>query len=90
MSSLAYELVCNPEIQQKLFEEIQGCENELNGAKVSYEKIQNLKYLDQCISETLRKWTVAPVSLQTPQSFRSFVVIIYLFPDDRTSVCKRL
>jgi cytochrome P450 family 9 len=62
MSSLAYELVCNPDIQQKLFEEIQAAENELDGKKVSYEKIQSLKYLDKCVSEILRKWTVAPVS----------------------------
>jgi cytochrome P450 family 9 len=62
MSFLAYELVCNPEIQQKLFEEIQEMESELDGKKISYEQIQRMKYLDQTISETLRKWPVAPVS----------------------------
>lgn len=62
MSFMSYELVCNPEIQQKLFEEVMEMENELGGKKVSYEKIQGMKYLDQCVSETLRKWPVAAVS----------------------------
>lgn len=62
MSFMAYELVCNPEVQQKLYEEIQEMENKLDGKKITYEQIQGLKYLDQTISETLRKWPAAVVS----------------------------
>jgi cytochrome P450 family 9 len=62
MSYLAYELVCNPDIQQTLYDEILEAEIELGGKKISYEGIQGLKYLDQCISETLRKWPIAFVS----------------------------
>ena len=62
MSFLAYELVCNPEVQQKVYDEIQQMEKSLGGKKISYEEIQGMKYLDQCISETLRKWPAAIVS----------------------------
>ena len=59
---MAYELVCNPEIQQKLFEEIRDMNQKLDGKKITYEQIQGMKYLDQTVSETLRKWPAAPVS----------------------------
>jgi len=59
MSFLAYELMCNPDIQQKLYEEIRDTEKELEGKKISYERLQGMKYLDQVVSETLRKWPVA-------------------------------
>jgi cytochrome P450 family 9 len=60
MSFMGYELAVNPEVQEKLFEEIQESERELNGKKLSYEKLQSLKYLDQVVSEVLRKWPPAP------------------------------
>jgi len=59
MSFLAYELVCNPDIQQKLYEEVKETNQELGGKKITYEQIQKMKYLDQVVSETLRKWPVA-------------------------------
>lgn len=52
----AYELVCNPDIQQKLYEEIAEVDNDLDGKRISYDAIQKMKYLDQVINETLRKW----------------------------------
>lgn len=60
MGFMTYELMCNPEIQQKLYEEIHEMDQELDG-KITYEKIQGMKYLDQVVSETLRKWPVAVV-----------------------------
>lgn len=62
MSFIAHELTVNPEVQQKLFEEVQSMHEELNGKVINYEQIQGLKYLDQVVSETLRKWPAAPVS----------------------------
>lgn len=50
------ELVLNPDIQQKLYEEIAEMDKQLGGKPISYDSIQKLKYLDQVISETLRKW----------------------------------
>lgn len=52
----AYELVANPDVQQKLYEEIAAMNEKLNGQRISYEMIQKMKYLDQVISKALRKW----------------------------------
>lgn len=55
------ELAVNPEVQQKLFEEIAETESRLNGRKVSYDELQKMKYLDMVVSESLRKWP--PIAL---------------------------
>lgn len=58
---MAYELMRNPEIQEKLHDEILECEEGLgDGELISYEKLQSLKYLDQVVSEVLRVWPAAP------------------------------
>lgn len=57
---MAYELIRNPEVQEKLYDEILACEEKLDGKVISYEKIQDLKYLDQVVSEVLRVWPAAP------------------------------
>lgn len=51
-----YELASNPDIQIKLFEEIAAMNAQLSGKSIHYDALQKLKYLDQVISETLRKW----------------------------------
>lgn len=88
MSFMAYELVSNPDIQQKLYEEVQEMNNELNGNKISYEQIQSLKYLDQVVSETLRKWPAAPVKIQI--IFKSFFYSIGFSSGYRSSLRQRL
>lgn len=60
---MAHEITINPDIQQKLFEEIEAMESDLNGKTISYEQIQSLKYMDQVVCETLRKWPPTPVSI---------------------------
>jgi cytochrome P450 family 9 len=65
MSFVAYELACNPDIQQKLFEEVSDMNNEIQGKQINYDQIQSLKYLDQVISETLRMWPAAPATDRT-------------------------
>lgn len=50
----SYEIMLNAEVQQKLISEIDECEIGLNGAKISYERLQKLTYLDMVISEALR------------------------------------
>ncbi|XP_045477863.1 cytochrome P450 9e2-like [Harmonia axyridis] len=56
LSFLSYELAKNPDIQQKLISEI---DDNLSSseASISYEKLAKMKYLDQVVSEALRKWT---------------------------------
>lgn len=56
MSFMSYELAINQDIQRKLHEEIQNVNRGLNGARLSYDTLAKLKYLDQVISEALRKW----------------------------------
>lgn len=67
MSFLAYELAVNPHIQKRLFKEIQTVNAELDGNPITYDQIQGMKYLDQAVSETLRKWPAAAVSLCFPR-----------------------
>ncbi|XP_070502406.1 probable cytochrome P450 9f2 [Chironomus tepperi] len=63
MSFVAYELACNPDIQQRLYEEILQTASETgDDQKINYEQLQSMKYLDQVISETLRKWPAAPMT----------------------------
>lgn len=61
MSFLTYELLANPDVQKKLQAEIDDVNAELDGKRVNYEKIQNMKYMDQVVCETLRKWPAAPM-----------------------------
>lgn len=58
LSLLTYELSLNPGIQQKLMDEIDETERELDGKRISYETLQQMKYMDQVVSEGLRKWPV--------------------------------
>lgn len=69
MSFMAYELAVNPDVQEKLFQEIQAMNDELDGKTITYEKIQVLKYMDQVVCETLRKWPAAPVRTFVVQRF---------------------
>lgn len=63
MSFMAHELTENSEVQQKLFEEIQAMHEDMDGKMISYENIQSLKYMDQVLCETLRKWPSVPVRI---------------------------
>lgn len=74
MGFLAHELLVNPDVQQKLYEEIRDMNEAIKGKKITYEQIQGMKYLDQTISETLRKWPAAPVS-----HFSIVAVVIIFF-----------
>ncbi|XP_052750669.1 probable cytochrome P450 9f2 [Galleria mellonella] len=52
-----HELAVNPEVQEKLYQEIKQFEK-INKV-LSYENVSQLKYMDCVINETLRKWTAA-------------------------------
>lgn len=53
---IAHALTVHPEIQEKLYEEIQEIKKELNGKQLTYESIQKMKYLDMVVSESMRIW----------------------------------
>lgn len=61
MAFMTYELLANPDVQRKLQREIDEVNIKLGGKKVNYEAIQNMKYMDQVVSETLRVWPAAPM-----------------------------
>lgn len=61
LSFLSYELAVNQDIQQKLYEEIREVSRSLqtNSEKepvLNYDALSKMKYMDQVINETLRKW----------------------------------
>lgn len=60
LTMLAYELVANPDIQQKLHDEIEATNESRKGKRLDYDTLQKMKYMDQVVSETLRKWPPAP------------------------------
>ena len=56
-----YELAKNPEIQDRLQSEIDEVTNGDAEKTITYEDLQNMTYLDQVISETLRFHTLLPM-----------------------------
>ena len=52
----AHELMENPEVQERLLEEILEVEQNLDGKPLSYEALQNMRYMDMIVQECLRKW----------------------------------
>lgn len=54
MSFMCYELAVNPDIQEKLREEVDRT-IELNNGKLSYDVLNKMKYMDMVTSESLRK-----------------------------------
>merc|ERR1719153_1284324 len=63
LTYLAYAMSKNPEIQQKLQEEVDQAFEDNNGEMPDYTVIQSLPYIDMVFHETLRKFN--PVSLNT-------------------------
>ena len=53
-----FELSRHPEIQKKVQEEIDQAMENANSSEITYDILQELKYLEMCINETLRKYPV--------------------------------
>ncbi len=56
ISFIAYELMLSRDCQAKLQEEIDELNKKVEGKPVNYNQIQGMKYMDQVVCETLRKW----------------------------------
>lgn len=55
----AYELMKNPTIQDRLYQEILATQKKLDGKPLNYDTLVNeLKYMDMVLAESLRKWPV--------------------------------
>ncbi|XP_059610424.1 probable cytochrome P450 9f2 [Phlebotomus argentipes] len=59
MCFTAHELAANPDVQKKLIEEVDATKEMLGGKPITYDALQNMKYLDMVISESLRMWPPA-------------------------------
>ncbi|XP_028133915.2 cytochrome P450 9e2 [Diabrotica virgifera virgifera] len=59
MSFMGYELCANPDIQDRLREEIKETLENCN-EKLTYEALVDMKYMDMVVTETLRKWPAMP------------------------------
>ncbi|KAF5285374.1 hypothetical protein FQR65_LT13264 [Abscondita terminalis] len=71
MSYTCYELAVNPEIQDKLRDEVDETLKNSNG-EITYEVITSMKYLDMVISEALRKWP--PFVMTDRHSTKPFII----------------
>lgn len=58
MTFLLYELAINPDVQERLVQEIKE-HNIKTGSKFDFTSVQNIKYLDMVVSEVLRLWPPA-------------------------------
>ncbi|CAH1645266.1 unnamed protein product [Spodoptera littoralis] len=58
---LLHELAVNPDVQERLAQEIREYDAK-NGGKFDFNSIQSMKYMDNVVSELLRRWPVAAVT----------------------------
>ncbi|XP_017070438.2 cytochrome P450 9c1 [Drosophila eugracilis] len=61
LSFTSYELLMNPEVQDKLYAEILDVKEQLGDKPLDYDTLMGMKYLDCVVSESLRKWPPAIV-----------------------------
>lgn len=61
LTLVAYELAANPDVQQMLHEEIVAVHESRSGIRLDYDTLQKMRYMDQVITETLRKWPPVPI-----------------------------
>lgn len=59
IATVLYELARNPDVQERLLREIDEVKDGINERNITFEMIQNMKYLDQVVLETLRLWPIA-------------------------------
>lgn len=62
MDGLFFELVKNPEIQKNLMDEVDEMMASLNGEHITYDQLNQMKYLDMVVNEGLRMWPPARAS----------------------------
>lgn len=83
MCFAAHEIMENPDIQEKVLQEIEEVKESLDGKPLTYEACNKLRYLDMVVSETLRKWPTAPgtdrtctktITFENPDGLGDFTV----------------
>jgi len=64
MSFCLFELARNPDYQRKAQEEIDRVWKSSVQDEITYEMLSELKYLECCVDETLRKYPIAPILMR--------------------------
>jgi cytochrome P450 family 6 len=64
MSFCLYELARNPEIQRKIHKELDEVFQSCSVDEITVEMLSELKYLESCINETLRKYPIVPFNIR--------------------------
>lgn len=67
-----YEIALNHDVQQKLRTEVDATKLSLGDAKLTYESMQQMKYMDMVITETLRKWP--PFGVTNRRCTKSYIL----------------
>ena len=57
---LTYELAKNPQLQQRLVDEVDAFWAECSGRELEFMDMTKLPFLTRCVTETLRLWPVVP------------------------------
>lgn len=85
MSFCLFELIKNPEIQRKVQKEIDGVLEKAGPEGITYDNLAELKYLECCIDETLRKYPNAPILFRVSSKDYKIANVDAVLPK-RTSV----
>ncbi|KAG5883092.1 hypothetical protein JTB14_027889 [Gonioctena quinquepunctata] len=85
LSFMGYELAVNPDIQEKLREEILETTENCEG-KLSYDIINGMKYIDMVVQESMRKW---PSVIEVDRICSKDYVIQPVLPDEKPILVKR-
>jgi cytochrome P450 len=56
MQVTSFELARNPEVQQNLVAEVDKMLEKLNGKTISSDQLNQMKFLEMVVNETLRNW----------------------------------
>ncbi|KAH8301481.1 hypothetical protein KR059_004247, partial [Drosophila kikkawai] len=71
MGFCLYELALQPEIQQRVREEIESVLSNVEGGEITYDALAEMTYLEQVVAETLRKHPIiAQLLRETNQSYQ--------------------
>lgn len=62
LTFMGHELTINPDVQEKLYQEILETKNNLGDGPLTYDVLSKMKYLDMVVSETLRIWNPTVLS----------------------------
>lgn len=70
MSVCIHFLATNPEVQDKLYREVGQAIEEHGTLKLDYSQVQEMKYLDQVVHETLRLYPLTVIERKCSKDYK--------------------